>query len=259
MNPPRRSIAVTSQCSRKPVFSWHGIAWSLVPILMLLGSGLAMAQVRGEISSKRFTQGEWALMPEWCIDSQQGPFGSPNFSRSKLGDNGSPRIDKWLSLMGHDFWHMHHYCRGLRDVLRLKRSDLSALERKLLQDRAVDEFEYIERNTKPTMPLLPEVLLHKGEVLLQANRLGEASFAFERSRTLRPDYWPAYDRWIVVLRELKQHGQALALTQEGLAHAPDQPVLKAHLAALKIAGALPARTAPMAATEPASQAAAGPR
>lgn len=259
MNTPPRPIAVGSQSLRKGINAWHGWLWSLVAVTTLLGSGLATAQIRSEISSKRFTQGEWALMPEWCIDSQQGPFGSPDFSRSKLGDNGSPRIDKWLGLMGPDFWHMHHYCRGLRDVLRLKRNDLTALERKSLQDRAVDEFEYIERNTKPTMPLLPEVLLHKGEVLLEANRLGEASLAFERSRGLRPDYWPAYDRWIVVLRDLKQLDRALALTREGLAHVPDQPALIAHLAALQRTATFPDQAASAAAAKSAPLANSGKR
>jgi tetratricopeptide (TPR) repeat protein len=212
--------------------------------------------VREHIKQKEYTRGEWALLPSWCVDSQDGPFGSPE---GPTAMNRSPRAPQWVAAMGTDFWHMHHYCRGLRDVQRLKHADLSARERLLLQERAVDEFEYIERNAKSTMPLMPEVLLRKGEVLLQAGKLPEASFAFERSRALKPDYWPAYDRWIDVLRGLKQYSQALALTQEGLAHAPDQPVLKAHLAELKGISASAPGAGPKTNAKPATQAAAGSR
>lgn len=209
----------------------------------------AHAQVRPEISSRGvFTEGEWALLPAWCIDSQQGPFGSPEGA----GYNKSPRAPQWVALMGSDFWHMHHFCRGLTDQNRLQRADLSPRERLLLMDTAITEFRYVISNCKPTMPLMPEAFLRMGDVHLMRGDLPDASAAFEQARKLKPDYWPAYSRWAEVLIGLKQMEQARALLIEGLAHSPQQPVL---LQKLRLAGGTPPRVvaaAPAPAQKPPS-------
>jgi tetratricopeptide (TPR) repeat protein len=198
---------------------WRRVIFGLLGVAFLASTSLASAQtlVRELIKRKEYTEGEWALLPEWCVDSQDGPYGSPE---GPTGLNRSPRAAKWVGLMGTDFWAMHHYCRGLRDLQRLNRADLSSHERLYLQGRAVDEFNYIFRNTKPSMPLQPEVYLRQGEVFVMMNDLTSASVAFENARTLLPSYWPAYARWIDVLIRLRQFDQARKLTEEGLAHAP---------------------------------------
>ncbi len=85
------------------------------------------------------------------------------------------------------------------------------------------------RNSKPTMPLLPEILLKLGESYLQLDRPAEAHAAFEESRRLKPDYWPAYTRWIDHLLKHKQFGPARELAEEGLQHVPQHPELRARL------------------------------
>lgn len=204
---------------------------SLLAALML-ASALAQAQSRGDPKWRGYTDGEWALMPEWCIDSQDGPYGSPegaNFT------NRSPRAGKWLSLMGTDFWHMHHYCRGLRAMYRLQRPGLSRIDRTFLIQNAISEFQYIFDRAAPTMPLMPEVYLKLGEVQLIANDLGAANLAFEQSRALKPDYWPAYERWARVLINLKQWETARELVLKGLSHSPDEPNLTAQLRTIEAA------------------------
>ncbi len=191
----------------------------------------AQAQAAG-IRAKEYTAGEQALLPEWCIDSQDGPYGSPEGGSYT---NKSPRAPAWVNAMGSDFWHMHHYCRGLRDTMRLRSAGLSGLDKNFLTQRAVSEFYYVINNCKPTMPLMPEVYLKLGEVYLLQQNLPEAQAAFERSRELKPDYWPAYDRWIGVLMGLKQFDTARALVKEGLAHSPAEPTLLARSAALDAA------------------------
>jgi len=193
---------------------------ALLTVLLLAGLH-AQAQIRPEITSRQFSEGEWALLPDWCIDSQQGPYGGPDYG----GMNKSPRAPQWVALMGTDFWHMHHYCRGLNDLNRLNRADLTPRERIALTDSALVEFRYVINNCKPTMPLLPEAFLRMGDVFVMRNELGNASAAFEQSRKLKPDYWPAYSRWADVLIGLKQFERARALLEEGLGHSPQQPVL----------------------------------
>lgn len=207
----------------------------LVPLAasfaMLTAALPTNAQETG-VRAKAVTAGELALLPEWCIDSLDGPYGSPE---GREGLNRSPRARQWVAAMGTDFWHMHHYCRGMRDMLRLQSAGLAKRDWEFLTGRAISEFIYVIVNCKSTMPLLPEVYLKKGEVHVMRNELPAASEAFELARKLKPDYWPAYDRWIAVLIELKQYDRARALTQEGLGYAPNQPNLKARLATLNTA------------------------
>ena len=203
---------------------------ALASALLMAVALPALAQISPAISSRQLTQGEWALMPEWCVDSQEGPYGSPEGGD---GLNRSPRARQWVGLMGQDFWHMHHYCRGLRDMLRLRKAGLTPREREMLTSRAVSEFTYILNNCQPTMPLMPEVLLKKGEVHELQGDLPAALDAFAASMKLKPDYWPAYDRIVSVYLGLKQPDKALAAAEQGLIASPNQPNLLAHVQAIK--------------------------
>ena len=209
----------------------HGLMLAAAFCILLSAMQVTHAQATG-VRAREVTSGEQALLPEWCIDTQDGPYGGPDGGE---GLNRSPRARQWVSLMGVDFWHMHHYCRGLRDVLRLQSTGLAKTDAEFLMGRAINEFVYIINNCKSTMPLMPEVYLKKGEVHLMRKELPAASDAFERSRMLKPDYWPAYDRWIGALIEIKQYDMAGALAKEGLSHSPNQPNLTARLAAIRAA------------------------
>lgn len=228
---------------------------------LLLASALAQAQSRGDPKWRGYTDGEWALMPEWCIDSQDGPYGSPEGANYT---NRSPRAGKWLSLMGTDFWHMHHYCRALRDMQRARSATISKRDRDFVLIRAISDFEYVINTAKPTMVLMPEVFLKLGDLYVMRQDLGNANVAYEQSRRLKPDYWPAYDRWIEVLIDLKQWEPARKLALEGLSHLPDEPNLTARLQRIESATGrrstpLPAQARPQgAAQEPARDTAQAP-
>jgi hypothetical protein len=43
---------------------------------------------------------------------------------------------------------------------------------------------------------------------------------------LKPDYWPAYQRWFDVLVASRQYEQALQLARQGVAAAPDSPEMR---------------------------------
>lgn len=196
-----------------------------------VGSPAALAQQ--DVMSKGFTAGEFALLPEWCIDSQAGPYGGPE---GGAGLNKSPRAGHWVGLMGADFWNMHHYCYALRDMLRLEGTAATPSQKKALQGRAISDLGYVVNTSASTMPLMPEVMLKTGELHLMQGNLPAAQTAFERSRALKPDYWPAYDRWIGVLIGLKRYDTARALAEEGLKFSPNQPNLRARLASMRSSG-----------------------
>jgi tetratricopeptide (TPR) repeat protein len=135
-------------------------------------------------------------------------------------------------MMGEDFFHVHHYCYGLRNLLHAQAAGENTPRGKDLLRRAQREFRYMFRTASPTMPLMPEIHLKDGEIHLKLGNLQEANLSFERARVLKPDYWPAYTRWADVLIGLKLHDPARKLLEEGLVHSPGQPELTRRLVAL---------------------------
>ena len=193
--------------------------------LVLLASalGVAHAQAPGvDIGSRRgyFTPGELALLPEICKDIQ----GSPTYN--------GPRGDHWRAYIGDSLQHMHHYCRGMRDLLFLRTVQLKPEHRRLLWDRAAGEMMYVIERSPPTMAMQPELWLHYGNAKLNLGDLMAAQRAYEQSRKLKPDYWPAYTQWADYLIQNKRNDDARVLLEEGLKHAPDQPELVKRLASV---------------------------
>lgn len=190
---------------------------------LITASVLCVGAVRAQgvdfpVRRGSFTPGELALLPPYCQNIQ----GFPGYQ--------GPEGDRWRSLLGDDFQHFHHYCRGLRDVHFARNAVVTTQQRKFLWERSITEYEYMVRNSKPTMVLLPEIYLRMGESYLELDRLAEAQSAFESSRKLKPDYWPAYTRWIDQLLKLGQFRMARELAEEGLTHLPENRELSARLA-----------------------------
>lgn len=206
-------------------FVTNGLAAALVALAVALP---ASSQTARNTPGGGFTWGDLALLPEICKDVQGVLYGL------KGEHNDSPRTPQWLSLMGEDFWHMHHYCRGIRDVNQASVAGTGRERRRYLLGRSIGEFQYIASNVQPANPLLPDVYLRMGDSQLALGNLVEANNCFEESRRLKRDYWPAYTRWVDVLIGLKQVERARELTLEGLRHAPDSEELKKRAIQLKI-------------------------
>ncbi len=169
----------------------------------------------------RYTDVDWGLLPEWCIDSQDGPYGSPSYGDgSVVGRSRSPRSDKWTGIFGRDFWHMHHFCRALHAERRATLLETSAKEKVAALGKAMNDYQYLIENCTPGMPLMPEVHYRLGDIYLRLGDLPQASQAFAASRRIKPDYWPAYTRWADELVTLRLFDRAQELIEEGLRHAP---------------------------------------
>ena len=179
-----------------------------------------------EYSPGYYSPGERALLPEFCIDTQDGPYGSPEGGE---GLNKSPRARHWVAVMGKDFWNMHHYCRALRDTARAARATTTQRYRTFLRLRIESDLKYIVITCAPTMPLMPEVYVRMGDLRVQLHELSAAFEAYQQARKLKPDYWPAYTRWIDVQINLKLFDEAKALALKGLAVMPNQPEIVARL------------------------------
>ena len=218
------------------------------------------AQRASARAPRGFTWGELAVLPDYCRDTQGVLYGAHG------SHDDSPRAAEWVAKMGEDFWHMHHYCYALRDMRQATEAGASPSRKTYLYLRAVGDLMYVVNNCQPSMPLFPEVYLKLGEVYLLQGNVVDAKVAFERARLIRPDYWPAYTRWIDVLVPLKLHKEAKALAEEGLRHAPDaEPLRQAFIrlggnpAAVKPAATAAAAAPPNAGASGASAADTGNR
>lgn len=165
------------------------------------------------------TWGELALLPEFCADAQGILYGDQSY-------NTSPRAAKWVGMMGEGFWAIHHYCYALANVRRAESAGVSAQVRSHLYLKATQDYIYTLNNSAADMVLVPEILVRLGEAHLKLGDPGQAFSAFEKARQKKPDYWPAYSRWVEVLMRLNKRNEARDLAELGLRHAPNSEVLR---------------------------------
>ncbi len=191
----------------------------------LVVAGLVIAQLHTpshaqgvDLGQRRtqFTPGELSLLPPYC-DTKH-------------------RDAKWNSVIGSDIRHMHHYCRGLRDMNYARMTPLPANQRNFLWERSITEFTYMIRRSRPDMVLMPEVYVKMGEAHLHLNQFIDAEAAFSNARNLKPDYATAYVLPAEKLIDLKLYTRARDLLETGLRHAPNDKSIQAQLARLPKGG-----------------------
>jgi len=197
---------------------WRGLALLALALLPLLG------HAQTDAGRPNYSAGDWALLPEWCIDTQDGPYGSPSYSDTPVGKNQSPRSLRWTSIFGGDFWHMHHFCRALYSERKLQMT-VGAPQRISLAKIILGEYSYLVHKCSPSNPMMPEVLVRMGDIQLKSDDRIAAMGSYESARALKPDYWPAYTRWVDELIKLGLFSKARELVDQGLAQMPDEPNL----------------------------------
>jgi tetratricopeptide (TPR) repeat protein len=162
------------------------------------------------------TAGEMALLPPYCPDTQ---------TMSAVDPRGSEKGAHWVSVLGNAFWGLHHYCWGLIRVNRASRAGVAPQMRRYLYESAINDYQYVLENSPPNFVLLPEIYLRIGEASVELQAYATAMEAFQRSREIKPDYWPPYVRAAAVLTRLGKNAEAAALLQEGLTRMPSEPAL----------------------------------
>lgn len=200
------------------------LAGIILGVILFSGCGLQFAHAQMssdvDIGQRRgsFTAGELALLPPYCKAMQ----GSPDYT----GPGGA----RWRAWLGNDLQHIHHYCRGLRDVIFATYvARIQPHHRAFLWERAINEYDYMLQNCAPSMPLLPEILFKRGEALVKLGRVYEAEESFKKAWTLKPDYWEPYAAWVDKLIELKLYDRAREILAIGLAQAPQAEPLQQRL------------------------------
>ncbi len=168
---------------------------------------------------KNITKAEMALIPKYCPDTMGFGYGDAHF-------NTSPRAPHWVSMLGKDFWNLHHYCWALINLSRTNRHGFpKQLRNGILQD-VLNDYRYVLDRAAPDFILAPEILTRVGEAELKLVRPERADEAFARARQIKPDYWPAYSQWIEYLIAQGRRPEAKSLAQEGLEYSPKVKTLQ---------------------------------
>ena len=167
---------------------------------------------------QNITAGEVARLPEYCANAQ-------SFARQGIPDAPSVIQRHWLGLMGTTFWHMHHYCWALVSANRSEESNLAPNQRVYLLNSAISDANYVVERAPQDFPLLPEILYRVGQYHLKAGRPVESMSHFNKSRTIKPDYWPPYIELAKISAALGKQQEAVVVLEEGLKLMPDQPQL----------------------------------
>lgn len=160
-----------------------------------------------------------ALIPTYCPDTMGFGYGDAHY-------NTSPRAPRWVSMLGKDFWHLHHYCWALINLKRANRHGISPQQRKGLLQEVLSDYQYVLERANPDFLLLPEILTRAGEVELKLARSERAEAVFAKARQIKPDYWPAYTHWIEYLIAKGRRAEAKNLAQEGLEYSPTAKTLQ---------------------------------
>jgi predicted Zn-dependent protease len=166
---------------------------------------------------RSFTLGELQRLPDYCQYQQ----GMPSVA--------TPQGDYYRATLREALDHIHHYCRGLRDMFFARFAPVTAQARNGLWARALQEIDYMVTNTPQDNILMPEFWYQRGEILLQLGRVAEAQEALDRSRALKPDYWPAYTAWADYLAKAGRPADARAVLERALALMPEEPQLRQRL------------------------------
>jgi tetratricopeptide (TPR) repeat protein len=151
------------------------------------------------------------------------------------GGNNPAEIERWTTLMGGTFNHMHHYCWGLMDVNRAVFSSRTRQERVHELSASIGEFDYVIKQAPPGFPLMPEILTKRAESLIQLDRGVEGAVDLQRAIEIQADYAPAYAAISDFYKQTGALGKAREWLEKGLSAAPNAHALKRRLVALDAA------------------------
>lgn len=164
------------------------------------------------------TLAEMRLLPPYCPDTQ---IISRVYGRQQAPSKYDAHTKIYVDLYGADFWHLHHYCFGLVDVVRSYRI-FDKREREGKLKKSISEFDYVLRGIRPDSILRPELHVKRAQSLVLLGRGGEAVGDFKKAIALKPDYSLAYASLSDYYKETGKKELALTALEEGLVQSPTE-------------------------------------
>jgi hypothetical protein len=181
----------------------------------LFGSGMSASAGKPD----NVTNAEMVLLPRYCPDTMGFNYGDATW-------NTSPNAAKWVAMMGHGFWAVHHHCWALIKFHRAERATMDSGQKLAYRESALGDFWYVVKNTNSDFVLLPEIFTWIGRTEILLGHPSNAGEAFARARASKADYWPAYSYWAEFLVTAGHRADAMAIVKAGLQQAPNaKPLL----------------------------------
>lgn len=164
------------------------------------------------------TPAEIKSWPQFCQD------------RWKYGDNRkSSVVEKWRSVLGDDYEHLHHYCLGLNYVNRANRSWNNKKNMTYFLSKAERNMNYMISHTKASFVIRPDIHIELGKVYVRQKKIGDAVAQFQNAIRLRKDYSKGYVALSDLYKNNNNRSEALKVIEEGLKYSPDSRSLKRRL------------------------------
>ena len=189
---------------------------SFVMILFFGGARIADAssQVGGD---SRFTNEEYLALPRPCL--------AQRFIHDKVWP---PQVSEserrgFENALGQSYVHYHHYCWGL---IYLRRAAGNPEKSRSNYNAAIQNFDYVIRNSTPDFPMLPEVFLRTGMTLRFLGEHARAATEYLKAVRAKPDYTPAYSALIDLHLDLGDTESAQRVLETGLRQAPNSKILE---------------------------------
>jgi tetratricopeptide (TPR) repeat protein len=165
---------------------------------------------------------EVAMLPKFC------PY-TTLFNEKVPGGNNLEERDRWRSMFGPTWQHLHHFCWGLMKTNRAVLLARTEQARRFYLGDAIGEFDYVIQRSPEDFLLLPEILARKGQNLIRLGQGPKAIMVLERSAELKPDYWPPYAYLSDFFLETGNVSKAREYLERGLAVDPNLAPLKRRL------------------------------
>jgi hypothetical protein len=197
----------------------------ILPLLLLTAHGSYGNNIPGYPDNvESLDPRDVAILPRYCKSTQ--------LFRDEFHPDQS-EIAQWYEVMGPAFHAMHHYCWALMQTNRAMLLARSKKVRDFYLDSAVNNMDYVIRNSPADFVMLPEILTKKGENLLRLNRTALGIATLQQAIRMKADYWPPYAALSFHFRETGNTGQAREWLEKGLAAAPNTPALEKRLKELE--------------------------
>ncbi len=131
----------------------------------------------GEVNPKRATTAEMKRLPEFCQLRFKWGYGGKQFSN-------------WKKTLGPESLHIHHYCEGLVDLMRIAKKEKHW---KSTLNSAKSNFNYVlTRVQNPRFILLPDLYYRQAIVSMEEGNTGEAINNANKSIQAKQNYLNPY-------------------------------------------------------------------
>lgn len=162
----------------------------------------------------------------------------PPYCAARMKKNEDPAAyQAWQSRIHPNcFIHIHHYCAALNGIEHARMARTKQERDRLLLDSMAGGFDYMWNQAGASCPMMPEILVGKGNALIMLGKEPEAAISFQKAIQLNQRYMPAYAALADLYKKSGQIDAARRLLDYGLKIEPQNKSLNRRLAELDAQG-----------------------